>query len=293
MKENNLMLQNTISAMVALVIILSTYLIVDIKSNDISQKVVSQMLAIEYDKVWWLDNYVKINKIQREQIIAWLKQYESQNWAVPTAAPQASNNVQVPAPAWSTLSIEDVKKITTEWTYILWNPDAEVTWIEYSDLECPFCKKMHNAWTIDEVIAYYNGKVNFIFKQFPLWFHANAQKESEAILCAWELGWKDKYYEYITTVFQRTRSNWTWFSLDALVPLAKELWLDESKFKTCLDSNKYYNQVQAEMAEWSGVFGITWTPWNVLINNKTGKWDKLPWAYPTASFITKIDSLLK
>ena len=47
------------------------------------------------------------------------------------------------------------------------------------------------------------------------------------------------------------------------------------------------------MAEGRDMFGITGTPGNVLINNKTGDWDKLPGAYPTASFKEKIDVLLE
>jgi len=159
-------------------------------------------------------------------------------------------------------------------------------------LECPFCKKLHQSGTIEEVMKAYGGKVNFVFKQFPLNFHPNAPKEAEASLCAWEIGGSEKYYAYINTIFEKTRWNGKWFALDALVPLAKELGLDETKFKTCLDSGKYSARVQAETSEWQS-FGITWTPWNVLINNKTGKWDKLPGAYPTASFKQKIDWLLK
>lgn len=257
-----------------------------------TDKVVGKMLAIEYDKVGWMENYVKINKIQKEQIIAWLKQYEAQNWKIDTnQAPQANNTV-APSNTWNKISLEQAKKVTNENTYILWNPDAEITWVEYSDLECPFCKKLHLSWTIDDIIKSYDWKVNFVFKQFPLNFHENAPKEAEWALCAWELGWSDKYYSYVNTIYERTRWNGRGFALDALVPLAKELWIDEDKFKTCLDSGKYTSRVQSETSEWQ-TFGISGTPWNVFINNKTGKWDKLPWAYPEASFKQKIDSLLK
>lgn len=292
MKNNNGMLQMWITAMIAIIVILSTYMIVDNKTSNISEQVVAKMLAIEYDKVGGMDNYVKINEIQKKQIVEWLKQYDAQGWWDNPSDIQA-NNAPTPSPSWSIITPEKAKKVTWDNTYILWNPDAEITWVEYSDLECPFCKKLHQSWTIEEVMKAYDWKVNFVFKQFPLGFHKNAPKESEWALCAWELGWSDKYYSYINTIFERTRWNGTGFALDALVPLAKELWLDEGKFKECLDSNKYASRVQTEMTEWSSMFGITWTPGNVLINNKTGKWDKLPWAYPTASFKQKIDSLLQ
>jgi protein-disulfide isomerase len=71
-----------------------------------------------------------------------------------------------------------------------------------------------------------------------------------------------------------------------------ELWVDESSFRKCLDSGKFASRVQKETQEWQS-FWISGTPGNVLINNKTGKWDKLPGAYPTSAFKEKIDNLLK
>lgn len=284
-----------ILAMIGLITIMSTYIIVDYKTSSIPEKIIASILAIEYDKVWWIENYVKINEISKKQIVEWLKQYNSQWWSqVWTQSTPATKTqtIQTPAKLWKSMDIYDAKRITW-YDYVLWNPDAEITWVEYSDLECPYCKKLHLAGTIDDVIKAYDWKVNFVFKQFPLKSHANAPKEHEAALCAWELGWADKYYKYINTIFERTKSNGRGYSLDNLIPLAVELWLNESEFQTCLNSGKYSTRVQVEMAEWSTIFWITWTPGNVLINNKTGKWDKLPWAYPAASFKQKIDSLLQ
>ncbi len=285
-KNNNNLTQFIVLVVLILVWIASTHYVI----FQIPEKVTKNMLAIEYDKVGWMENYVKLNKIQKEQIIAWLKQYEAQNWKIQAPAPQAQ---QAPANTWNEISLEKAKKITKDWTYILGNPDAEITWVEYSDLECPFCKRLHTSGTIEEVMKTYWNKVNFVFKQFPLSFHQNSKKESEAALCAWEIWGSKKYYSYISKIFNRTTSNGRGFALDNLVPLAKELWIDETKFKTCLDSGKYLSRIQAETSEGQNLFGITWTPWNVLINNKTGKWDKLPGAYPTPAFKQKIDNLLK
>lgn len=290
MKENNLVVQVWIPLLIGVIIILATYLIIDTKTKNIANDVIVKYLALEYQKVGWKDNYDKVNEITKTQIETWLQQYDTWWWQQPS--PQA-NNAQVPAPTSSTISLEQAKKVTTDWTYILWNPDAEISFVEYSDLECPFCKKLHDAWTIDQVLEGYWDKVNFIFKHFPLNFHPNAPKEHEWAECAGELAWDDIYYKYINTIFKRTTWNGRWFSLSKLVPLAEELWIDKTEFQTCLDSWKYATKVQNQMNEWSSMFGISGTPWNVLINNKTGKWDKLPWAYPYESFKAKIDSLLQ
>lgn len=268
MKENNGMLQTVITAMIAIITIMATYMIVDNKTSSISDQVVAKMKSMEYEK--------------------------GNNWniAIQPSAQIKENNVPTPAPTWSTISLEKAKKITSEWTYILWNPDAEITWIEYSDLECPFCKRLHEAWTIEEIMEAYDWKVNFIFKQFPLDFHPQAPMEAEALLCAWDLAWNDKYYEFIKKIFDNSKTNWRSYTKESISELWATIWIDKTELLSCIESWKFKQKSQDEMAEWQS-FGISWTPWNVLINNKTGEWDKLPWAYPTASFKQKIDSLLQ
>ena len=283
-KNNNSNLQQFIALVVLVLLgIGSTHYVV----SKIPEKVTKNILEIEYNKVWWKENYEKINEIQKKQIVDGLKQYEAQNGQV--KAPQAQ---QAPAPTNNKISLEQAKKVTNENTYILGNPDAEITWVEYSDLECPFCKKLHQAWTIEEVMKAYDWKVNFVFKQFPLGFHKQAQMEAEALLCAGDLEWKDKYYEFISKIFDGSRTNGNSYSKETISELWGTIWIDKDKLLSCIESGKFNQQAKDEMAEWSNLFGITGTPGNVLINNKTGKWDKLPGAYPTASFKQKIDSLL-
>jgi len=246
----------------------------------------NEILTIEYDKVGGKANFDFMAKSTAEQ----LTKYREQSWwkvQQPSNNQAKNDNSKV-----SNISLDKVAKITKgDNMYILWNPDAKISFVEYSDLECPFCKKLHNAWTVDKIIADYNWDVNYIFKQFPLDFHANAKKEAEAILCAWDLGDSKKYYSYIDAIFKRTTSNGHWFALDALVPLAKELWLPESKFKECLNSGKNASRVASETTEWQW-FWVTWTPWNVIINKTTWEYQVLPGAYPFDSFKKIIDWFL-
>jgi len=256
-----------------------------------TDKIVAKMLAIEYDKVGWMENYVKINNIQRKQIIAWLKQYEAQNWKIDT---KVNNNVTSKTNTISnTISLEQAKKVVWENTFILWNPDAEISYIEYSDLECPYCRKLHESWTIAKVLDLYKWKVNFIFKQFPLSFHAKAQMESEAALCVWDIAWSDKYYEFITNVYKNSKSNWLSYDINSISTLAEKIWVDQAKLVACINAWTNKNLAKKQTEEWASLFWITWTPWNVFLNNKTGEWESLPGAYPFESFKQKIDLLIK
>jgi protein-disulfide isomerase len=294
-KWNNTNLIQFISLIILILVgIGSIHYILSKMPEKIAEKVTAKMLAIEYDKVGWMENYVKLNKIQKEQIIAWLKQYEAQKWQIQVPS-QDDNSQEVSyntENSWNTISLEKAKKVTWENTYILWNRDAEISFVEYSDLECPFCKRLHESGTIEEVLKAYDWKVNFIFKQFPLSFHAKAPMEAEAALCAWKLGWSEKYYEFINKTFSNSRTNWNSYTKESIAKLAESIGLNKKDLLSCIESWKFKDLAQSQTREWSSLFWITGTPWNVLINNKTGKWEKLPWAYPVSAFKEKINSLL-
>jgi protein-disulfide isomerase len=254
-----------------------------------TDKIVAKMLAIEYYKVWWIENYVKITKITREQTIIGLKQYEAQNAGV--QAPIQNNNAILSNS--SKMTLEQAKKVVGENTYILWNPDAEISFVEYSDLECPYCKKLHKSWTIQKVLKEYDWKVNFIFKQFALNKHVQASMEAEAALCVWDLSGGEKYYKFIEKAFEGSKTNGRSYTKETIAELWSSIWVSKIELLSCINSWKFKVLADYQLNEWKSLFGITWTPWNVFINNKTGNWDKLPGANTFESFKQKIDTLLK
>ncbi len=290
---------NTLIIIVLVLLILSTwwthYLLSNswnnLSKNEIKGLVKEAVLDVEYTKVWWKNNFEKINKLQIAQINKALWQtnnQQGQNNNKPTENKQPTINNQA---NWNTISQAQIKEIK-KWTYLLWNKNAEITFIEYSDLECPFCKRLHQAGTVDQILKHYNGKVNFIFKQFPLYFHPQAQMEAEAAECVWELWWKDKYYSFITKTFNNSQSNGRSYTIDTISALAWTIWVDKSKVKKCIKSWKYTQIVKDQEQEWANLFKVNWTPGNVLLNNKTGKWVLISGAYPYQAFKSKIDNLL-
>ncbi len=196
------------------------------------------------------------------------------------AAPAAQPPVQ---------EAKDVPKVTKD-DHVRGDSKARIALIEYSDLECPFCKSVHP--TIKQVLDTYKSQVMWVYRHYPLSFHANAEKEAEASECANELGGSDAFWKYVDTIYERTTSNGTGFALDKLVPLAKELGLDEVKFKACLDGGKFADHVKQDMDGGSKA-GVSGTPGNIILDTKTGKTRLIPGAVPIASFKSAIDEMLK
>lgn len=168
-----------------------------------------------------------------------------------------------------------MKPVTAD-DHILGNPDAPVQIVEYSDLECPFCKAFHP--TMKQIMREYgaDGRVAWVYRHFPPYkggggqppLHSKAGEEAEASECAAELGGNDRFWAYIDRVFEITPSN-NQLDLEQLPVIARDIGLDQNKFKDCLLSNKYADKIEAsyEDAVASGALG---TPYSIAIT-KSGK----------------------
>jgi len=164
---------------------------------------------------------------------------------------------------------KNVRRVSKQRDHIYGNPDAEISLIEYSDFECPYCKRFHQ--TPKQVVDNYGGKVNWVYRHFPLSIHnPGAQKQAEASECAGELGGNDAFWKYANALYLRTKSNGKGFPINKLVPLAKEMGLNEVEFQTCLQSERYSQRVKDDLAEGSRA-GITGTPGSILLHNRTGE----------------------
>lgn len=140
--------------------------------------------------------------------------------------------------------------------------NAKVSVVEFSDLECPFCKRFHP--TMKQLIAEYPNDVQWVYRHFPLTsLHSKASKEAEATECAGELGGQEGFWKYTDQLFEVTPSN---NGLDPaqLPQIAQDVGLDRAKFQTCLDSGKYAQKVQ-QQADQAIAAGAQGTPYSVVV----------------------------
>jgi protein-disulfide isomerase len=167
--------------------------------------------------------------------------------------------------------------------------DAPVTMIEFSDYQCPFCKR-HVDQTVPGFVKDYveTGKLRYAFRDFPLTaIHPLAAKAAEAARCAGEQG---KYWEMHDRLFANQKE----LQPEKLPTHAQAIGLDEPKFRECLDQGRYAAAVQKDVDEGARL-GITGTP-TVVVGLTDGAQAKnaviIHGAQAIATFKAEIDKLL-
>src|SRR5215469_8800924 len=157
------------------------------------------------------------------------------------------------------------------------NTEAPVTIVEFSDFQCPFCKKSES--TLNDLLAKYRGLVKLAYMDFPLGeIHPEAQKAAEAARCAGEQG---KFWEYHDALY----ADQTKLKGADLLAHARALNLDEKSFRSCLDSGKFASKIQADLGQGQKL-GVAGTP-GFFINGVF-----LSGAQPQAEFDKIIDTQL-
>ena len=138
---------------------------------------------------------------------------------------------------------------------------AKVAIVEFSDFECPFCNRFRTQ-TLPQIQKDYidTGKVILVFRDLPLSFHnPAAEQEAMAAECAREQGGDETYYQYHDQIFETSPGNGKGISVDGLVKIAQDLDLDGSQLRSCLEGEKYKEEVAKDAAEATKV-GINGTP---------------------------------
>jgi len=181
--------------------------------------------------------------------------------------------------------------------WIRGNKDAKIAIVEFSDVECFYCKQYHD--TMKQILAEYPNDVKWVYRHLPIpSLHPNAPKDAEAIECAGELGGEEKLWEYLDTLYASDLT-----SVNQLTDLAVEAGLDKDDFNSCLFSGKYTSKVKSHSDDGAGAADAStlmdqdpsndhrWgTPFSVVVSGD----QKIPiaGAYPIDYVKQVIDSLL-
>src|SRR5437660_600940 len=127
---------------------------------------------------------------------------------------------------------------------------APITIIEFSDYQCPFCKRAEDS--VNKVMQTYGDKIRLVYRNYQLPMHPMARPAAEAASCANAQG---KFWEYHAKLFDNQAS----LSDDKFKQLAKDVGLDGAKFDECIAKKPYADKIDQDTADGNKV-GVSGTP---------------------------------
>jgi protein-disulfide isomerase len=219
-----------------------------------------------------------ISKEQADEIIKELKaihQVLDRQQATTLQQPQA------------TVTSDKVQMNVEAGWYSLGRDDAPVTVVEFADYQCPFCRKFHSETFAALKKNYIDaGKVRFVSRDLPLDFHPSAPGAALAARCAGE---QNKYWEMRDMMLSSNLD----LTSARLLEYGRQINLDVSAFKACLDGKKFDAAIQKDVAD-AGTLGIRGTPGfvvgNIANHQITGV--RIAGAVPYSVFETAIENRL-
>ena len=130
--------------------------------------------------------------------------------------------------------------------------DAPIVIVEFSDFQCPFCKRFFDE-TYEQLLAAYPGKIRFVFRHLPLTsIHPEAFPSAEAAMCANE---QNSFWQYHDKIFE----NQDKLGRELYLQIANDLELDVTAFEDCLNTEKYKDSIQRDL-DFALNLGVRSTP---------------------------------
>lgn len=213
--------------------------------------------------------------LQELRAIRELLEAQQRNTAQRPPAPQAAPNDRVSLPF-------------DRGGYSMGRPDAALVMVEYTDYDCPFCRQFHLT-AFEQIRRNYvdSGKVLYVSRDFPLEMHKNAPRAAAAGRCAAEQG---KFWELRHTMLANAGK----LNAEQILGYARDLKLDLAKFRPCLQSGRFKDSIEADMAEGRSV-GVSGTPSFIIGRLANGRLEgiRMVGAMPYINFAQKLDEMLR
>lgn len=233
-------------------------------------------MSTKFSNPWQLVTFLLVGLIVGYGISQWSSvkpSMETQSVSVTSPSPQESIG-------------DSVVDVDVDDDMGLGNPDAPVQILEFSDFQCPYCRKFYND-TFAQLKENYidKGLVYFVYRDFPLEIHPDAQSAAEAAECAAD---QNKGWEMHDLIFEgqdALGSGTVDIPVGSLKSYADQLDLETTTFNECLDSGQYADEVAADIQD-ALQYGVSATP-TFFINGHI-----LVGAQPYSTFSTMIDKLL-
>jgi protein-disulfide isomerase len=247
------------------------------------EKQTSETITIRKDSLWKYSTFILLGVLLIGAFFVLSGKTTGTGNVVANNPSPSVGNLPAPTPQAVEVSADD--------DAVMGNKNAKVTIIEFSDYQCPFCRKFWQD-TLPQIKQDYidTGKVNFVYRDFPLSFHEGAIPYAEAANCAREEGGDEAYFKMHDKIFEEQNkldggsvsSTVQYPGAETLKRWAQSLGYDIS---SCLDSGKAKAEIQKDFAD-GGNAGVQGTP-GFFINGKL-----LSGAQPYQAFKQVIDAEL-
>jgi protein-disulfide isomerase len=176
-----------------------------------------------------------------------------ENAAIEVQSPQTAAQLEVPVETLAPTSAPQYVRydVPSEGFHSLGPDDAPITLIEFSDYQCPFCRRWHQE-VYQSLLAAYPGKIKLVYRNLPLTsIHPDAFPAAEAAMCA---GDQNAYWQYHDKLFASET-----LGTDVYKQYAQELGLDMTVFEDCITSHKFQQAIQ-EDSDFAINLGVRSTP---------------------------------
>lgn len=155
--------------------------------------------------------------------------------------------------------------------------DAPITIVEFSDFQCPYCRKFYED-TYHALLDAYPGKIRFVYRNFPLTsIHPEAFPSAQAAMCAND---QNAFWDYHDKLFSSANLGQTVY-----IQYATDLGLDVDKFQACLTNGTHDAEINSD-SNYAMSIGVGSTP-TFFVNGY-----KVEGAYPIDYFKQVIDQEL-
>ncbi len=167
--------------------------------------------------------------------------------------------------------------------------DARFSLIEYSDYECPFCKRFH-ATALD--FFEQQPDLNWAYRHFPLSSH-EPQATRAAIIaeCTGDALGAGAFWAFNDQYFAATRSGGRGMAGETARGLAERLGVPASALDACQQTPELAERVQESFAEGRSA-GVTGTPGIFIRDNETGRVLRVPGAVPLPELQQRFDEFV-
>lgn len=165
------------------------------------------------------------------------------------AAPGAAQQAPVQAPAAT--QVPRRVNVSTDGYPSQGPTDAPITIVEFSDFQCPYCRKFHDE-TYQALLDAYPGQIRFVYRNFPLTsIHPEAFPSAVAALCAQDQASFWPYHEKLLSSADLGEA--------VYIQYATDLGLDVAAFQECLSSGRHDTEIMKD-SEYALSIGVGSTP---------------------------------